>query len=83
MSSGKCVDGTGATSPLQRTCEWCSNCSLGEYKLGVCLGTDVFDLIDNCGSCDACPAGSYLKRVCDGTGYLGSFPGTNVVLQFG
>lgn len=67
MASGKCVDGTGATSALQRTCEFCTPCSEGEYMASVCTGTSVFDVSD-CAACEACPAGTYLKTPCNGSG---------------
>lgn len=71
MDSGKCVDGTGATSPLQRTCRECSNCSVGEYKLSVCTGLESYDL-NECAACEPCPAGHYLSKPCDGSGSEGS-----------
>jgi len=73
MSSGRCVDGTGATSPLQRACKPCSSCRHGEYKLSLCTGSAAYDLVE-CESCQACPQGSYISKPCDGTGTMGGFP---------
>jgi hypothetical protein len=73
ISSGKCIDGTGATSPTQRTCTPCSSCAVGEYRLAECPGTDPFESLD-CAPCQPCPVGTYLARACNGTGVVGSHP---------
>lgn len=70
---GRCVDGTGATSPTQRTCEACSNCPVGEYKLSICTGGDAYDSYE-CAPCQPCLAGSYLSKPCDGAGTVGGYP---------
>lgn len=71
MAYGKCVDGTGATSPLQRACEPCTPCAEGEYMASTCPGTDVLDVSD-CAACDACPSGTFLARPCNGSGLSSS-----------
>lgn len=73
MRSGRCTDGSGATSPFDRTCKACSNCYPGEYKTAVCLGTDFYQSF-GCALCEPCPEGSYVSKPCDGTAFVGGAP---------